>query len=216
MHQQLSTVAAELWGVDVDAEGIAFLRNQGFDHLIVGDVCNLDRIQELQGEVFDVIVASEVLEHLVNPGLFLTAVKNAMVPGRTELIVTVPNAFRVSTLIQLLRGIEYVHPDHNYWFSYATLTGLLKKTGFEIREVYVYSFESAQILPRRIGKFVKRDDSGIAPHVKKSRNRSAVWTQMLGYLRSLPRRLLVGALYRRTPFWADGIIVIATRPKNEA
>lgn len=144
LHQKLAEVSSELWGIDIDEDGISFLRSKGFNNLIVGDVCNLDKIPDLQEHIFDVIVASEIIEHLMNPGLFLEAVKKFMRPGHTELIVTVPNAFRLSTLIQLLHGVEYIHPDHNYWFSYATVTNLLKKAGFEIREVYVYSFEKNQ------------------------------------------------------------------------
>ena len=154
MHQKLARVTGELWGIDTDVDGVSFLRSQGFDNLIVGDVCNLNNIPELQRQHFDIIVASEIIEHLMNPGLFLEAVKNLMISGDTELIATVPNAFRVSTLLWLLRGVEYVHPDHNYWFSYHTVTNLLRKSGLAIHEVYVYSFE--KILPCRIGKFLGR------------------------------------------------------------
>jgi len=212
MHQKLAEVATELWGIDIDADGISFLRSQGFDNLVVGDVCNLDKIPELQGQRFDVIVASKIIEHLMNPGLFLNAVDKLMIPGHTELIVTVPNAFRVSTLIQLLHGVEYVHPDHNYWFSYATVTNLLKKAGFEIREVYVYSFQSTRIIPESVSKFLVRKNASLAPRRKAESFPSNVWTRAIGYLKSLPRRLIVQVLYRRTPFWGDGIIVIAMKP----
>ena len=214
MHQKLLKVAAELWGIDIDADGISFLRSRGFSNLLVGDVCNLDKIPELQGQRFDVIVASEIIEHLMNPGLSLEAVKNLMIPRHTQLIVTVPNAFRVSTLIHLLRGLEYVHRDHNYWFSYHTVTNLLRKGGFQVEEVYVYTFEPTTIFPHRISKsFVKR--AVIADVSLGSGARSLPsnrWIRAINYCKSAPRRLFVRLLYKTTPFWGDGIIVICRKP----
>jgi len=212
MHQKLAGVAGELWGVDIDEEGISFLRGQGFDNLVTGDICELDKIGGVQDRDFDVIVASEVVEHLLNPGLFLNSVKMIMAPRRTELIVTVPNAFRVGTLLSLLRGVEYVHPDHNYWFSYHTATNLLRKCGFDIAEVLVYSFQDAGLRSSRPagvranGSHGGEDEAGPQPGPAHLPRRA------LAYLRSLPRRLLVSALYRTSAFWGDGIIVVARVP----
>jgi len=196
MHQKLANVAAELWGIDIDVDGIAFLRSQGFENLIAADVCSADKLPALQGQRFDLIVASEIVEHLMNPGLFLKAIMNLMTPDHTELIMTVPNAFRLPTLIQLLHGVEYIHPDHNYWFSYVTATNLLKKAGFDIREVRVYSFS----LPR------------ILPHQKSSH--ATIWHRFVGYFKSMARQLVVAFLYKRTPFWGDGLIFLCRRPKG--
>ncbi len=213
MHQQLAAVAGELWGVDVDTEGISFLRGRGFKNLIVGDICELDRIDVLQEKNFDVIVASEVIEHLQNPGLFLNAVKAFMCSGKTELIVTVPNAFRIDTLLWLLRGVEYIHPDHNYWFSYHTATNLLRKSGLAINEVYAYSFQSTEILPRPF-KNLFTSNSGLETRRPENANISdgsvSFFKRASAYLCSLPKRLLVSFLYRRTAFWADGIIIMAS------
>jgi SAM-dependent methyltransferase len=216
MHQKLAAVTRELWGVDIDASGVSFLRSQGFDNVIVGDVCELDKIEPLQGRKFDVIVASEVIEHLQNPGLLLDTVKTVMTPGETELIVTVPNAFRVDTLIWLLRGVEYVHPDHNYWFSYLTATNLIRKGGFEIERVYVYSFQPLGVFPNVFGRFFKK--AGTGEIATKAANGPALPAPLLQrswmYFRSLPRRLLTSLLYRRTPFWGDGLIITARLSAN--
>jgi hypothetical protein len=32
----------------------------------------------------------------------------------------------------------------------------------------------------------------------------------LKYLKALPKRLLVSYLYSKTPFWGDGLIIVAT------
>ena len=218
LHQKLADVAHELWGVDIDAEGIAFLRSKGFDHLIQGDICELDKIQALQGQQFDIVVASEVMEHLQNPGLFLQAARTLMIPGHTELIITIPNAFRIDTLLWLLRGVEFVHPDHNYWFSYHTVTNLVRKNGFAVSEVYAYSFQSVGVLPGRVAKFFHRaGDDKIRPGqtATVSSTPSPFLRRVISYARSLPKRLVTSSLYRTTPFWGDGIIIVAQRNEDQ-
>jgi 2-polyprenyl-3-methyl-5-hydroxy-6-metoxy-1,4-benzoquinol methylase len=214
MHHRLASVASELWGVDVDVEGITFLRSKGFNNLIIGDVCELDKIDRLRGQTFEVIVTSEVIEHLQNPGLFLSAVQTLMTP-ETELIITVPNAFRLDTLTWLLRGVEFVHPDHNYWFSYHTITNLVQKSGFTLKDVYVYSFQYRTVLPAGIRRsFNHTGDKDVAKSegVAFASSVSVPFlNRLVNYFRSVPKRLLISFLYKRTPFWGDGIIVVAQR-----
>jgi hypothetical protein len=141
-----------------------------------------------------------------------------MKPGQTKLVVTVPNAFRLGTLLWLLRGIEYVHPDHNYWFSYLTITNLVKKNGFVIDKVFTYTFQKYNLIPgfikRRFsgGGFPKPGTVGAAtsqPIIKENKQQILPLKGTISFLRNLPMRLLLAWLYSRTPFWADGIVVIA-------
>jgi len=211
MHQKLSMVSSDLWGLDIDIAGIAFLQHKGFKKLMVGDVCHLNLVRSIEQEQFDVIIASEVVEHLQNPGLFFQSVQKAMVPGHTELIISVPNAFRISTLLWLLQGVEFIHPDHNYWFSYHTITNLIRKNGFCIQEVYVYAFQKGNILPNRIQKLFKDNHSKIKPTitVQELPSKHSMFQRGLMYFRSIPKRILISSLYKTTSFWGDGLIVIA-------
>jgi len=211
MHQKLKLVANELWGVDVNIEGITFLRSKGIDKLIVGDICDSNTFDPLRGLTFDVILVSEVVEHLENPGLFLDAVSILMMP-ETELIITVPNAFRIDTLLQLFRGIEYVHPDHNYWFSYHTLTTLVQKKGYRIGEFYVYSLQPYGLFPTFLRKSFKHDrvNTVTVPSVT-SQPPVALRDRIYKYLLSFPKRILATFLYKLTPFWGDGLIAIVHR-----
>ncbi len=211
MHQKLALVADELWGVDVNTEGIAFLQSKGINRLIAGDICDVNTFDPLRGMVFDIVLVSEVVEHLENPGLFLDAVSTLMTP-ETELIITVPNAFRVDTLLQLFRGIEYVHPDHNYWFSYHTLTTLVQKKGYRIGEFYVYSLQPYGLFPTSLRKSPKRDQvNAVTVPSAMSQPSAALGNRIYKYLLSLPKRVLVTLLYKLTPFWGDGLIAIVHR-----
>lgn len=218
LHQKLQAVATDLWGVDVNQEGIEFLQSKGFGQLFTSDVSDLHQIEALREQEFDLILAGEIVEHLLNPGLFFNSVAHLMKPGHTRLVVTVPCAFRVSTWLWLLRGVEFVHPDHNYWFSYLTLRNLLVKTGYTLETMYVYSFVLPSLLPRRLRQQVpaipKAGLSVAADGEQGGRAappRVSFFTKVTRRLTALPRMLLERTLLSFSPFFGDGLIAIAKR-----
>ena len=97
LHTRLMSVAKEVLGVDISAEGIKLLKEYGIDNLIVGNIEQLEQIEELNQQNFDIILLTEVLEHLNNPGLFLQGVKKLFSPD-TLMIITVPNGLRLTGL----------------------------------------------------------------------------------------------------------------------
>lgn len=200
LHQKLAPAARELWGVDIDEEGIAFLKSKGFDRLLVADMARPHPLPELMGEEFDLIVACEVLEHLDNPGLFLETVRGMMIPGKTELIVSVPNAFRYVNWRWMLRGVEYVHPAHKYWFSYSTIRALLGGAKLQVKDLFVYTLRDYGVVPRSVRMAGEKSPG--------SRRRRSLWRRGFGYLRRLPNMILVRWLMRRTPFFGDGLLLI--------
>src|SRR5688500_11995581 len=71
LHQGLQKVCSHVSGIDIDAEGIQILREQGYSGLSVGDICDPKTFAPYEAKDFDIVLASEVVEHLSNPGLFL-------------------------------------------------------------------------------------------------------------------------------------------------
>jgi len=215
LHQRLASVTSVLWGMDIDTEGISFLREHGFANLIVGDICYMNEVKELEDQTFDMILACEVVEHLMNPGLFLAAVKRLMEVDKTRLIVSVPNAFRIDTLVNLCHGYEYIHPDHNYWFSFVTLRNLLEKSCLTVESVYVYACQPAGVLPNCLKRLFHRSaqsptgakENGGQPIVPNTTQ--PFHSKLISYMQTLPRRIIVSWLFGRTPFWGDGIIMVA-------
>lgn len=220
MHQKLHKVSSILWGMDINVEGIKFLQEKGFQNLFVADATELHTVESWRDITFDVIVTSEVVEHLSNPGLFFESVKRIMKPGHTELIITVPNAFRIDTLLWLLKGIEFNHPDHNYWFSYLTISNLVRKNGLTLHEMYVYSFQSRLSGWKNIKEFTNPES--LTPSVtsetqvskRQSKLKGSLFRLIIGYMKTIPKRLLVSYLYRKTPFWGDGLIVVCGLDSN--
>jgi len=140
LHNQLESVAAELFGFDYDQEGIDMLAAHGSKNLYRADLEKLDEV-DLDTK-FDVIIAGEIIEHLNNPGLFLNGIQRFM-DAESELIITTINAYsalRFTTYA--LRGKggtnEPVHPDHVYYFSYRTLKLLVERAGLTVKDFYFY------------------------------------------------------------------------------
>ena len=139
LHMILRKFSTSLAGIDIDRSRRDLLPPDDENYqLHFGDVEDPATYAPLAGREFDVIVVGEILEHLNNPGLFLQAVRQVM-SDQTHLIVTVPNAFRYHNLGFAMKGIEMVHPDHNFWYSPTTIQTLLNRNGYDIEELLAYT-----------------------------------------------------------------------------
>lgn len=85
----------------------------------------------------DLIVCGEVIEHLGNPRQALERLLSQWPDA--ELIVTVPNAFCSAGAMHMVRGRENVNDDHVAWYSWHTMTVLLRKSGWRVKEVRWYN-----------------------------------------------------------------------------
>jgi 2-polyprenyl-3-methyl-5-hydroxy-6-metoxy-1,4-benzoquinol methylase len=216
LHQRLATVTRELWGTDVDAEGIRFLKDRGIDRVFAVDLSRDPPLPPFSAVSFDVILLGEVVEHLPNPGAMLAVLRALMKRGSTRLIVSVPNAYSLTALLSFARGVESVHPDHNFYFSRTTLRTLLAKSGLTVTEEYVYVFDVDYLPTWRLRDTRFFDGGGqLESHPVHSLAR-----RVLGRLRhrrpadmpaEIGRTLLSAVLYGRTPYWADGLVAVCVR-----
>lgn len=81
----------------------------------------------------NLVMASEVLEHLCNPGNFLRYLSSTY--PKIETYFTVPNV----GAYQIVDGCEMVNQDHVAWYSYTTICTLLDKYGYKIEEAFWYN-----------------------------------------------------------------------------
>jgi 2-polyprenyl-3-methyl-5-hydroxy-6-metoxy-1,4-benzoquinol methylase len=195
LHQKLNAVARDLWGSDINEDGLRFLKDRGYTQLALADASFIGENPDLQTQIFDIIVATELMEHLSNPGMFLDSLKQLMEPDQTHLIVSVPNAFRLRSLVYLLRRIEYVHPDHNYWYSSYTIMNLLKKHGYQVIETHMYM----------AGKMSLTSFNSLRTNLLHPLN-------LIGQIVRIPVTFLTRLFLRLFPYFADGVIVIAIFP----
>lgn len=84
-------------------------------------------------EDVEIVICSEMLEHLSNPGNFLRALKDTY-PERT-VYFTVPNAG--AYLVK--DGAEVVNSEHVCWYSYQTLLALLTRYHYKISAARWYN-----------------------------------------------------------------------------
>lgn len=140
LHFSLEKIASEICGFDYDQAGLDILSEHGSTNLHRADLENLGDVAV--DEKFDVIVAGEMIEHLNNPGLFLDGIKRFMAPD-AQLVLTTINAYCGMRFLQYgLRGKggrnEPVHPDHVAYYSYSTLSLLLKRHRLNVEDFYFY------------------------------------------------------------------------------
>lgn len=144
LHTQLVRVAAEVIGLDIDKEGIDTLSSlMPEQQFILHSAEESDQCTSLSEQRFDIIVATDVIEHISNIGLFLGAVCNKSQPGG-KLLITTPQAFAIKRmLIMMLTGYEYVHPDHIAYFSVSTLSRMLSRYQMEIDQVHMFQWSNS-------------------------------------------------------------------------
>jgi SAM-dependent methyltransferase len=121
---------AKKWvGIDINKEGVKFLRSQGFDVRVI----NAEKYFNLR-EKFDVILAEEVIEHLTNLPIFLRNVYRHL-KDNGLFIITTPNPISPSFFFQRLLGgkIRDVSINHHtFWSTHETLIELLRRYKFKV------------------------------------------------------------------------------------
>ena len=132
IHALLSRVSTCV-GVDNDAEGVRAFTEAGFDNLIVGDVQSLSR-EEIPLNSIDIVVASDVIEHLSNPGSMLESIHAASTP-ETCLLLTTPNAMGLPNFLRYSVDRWTDGADHVCSFNRDTLANLLGRHGWVIEEM---------------------------------------------------------------------------------
>ena len=141
LHVTLSSVARSIIGVDLSKQGIEMLQQHRPDWSLV---C-ADASTYTPQSPPEVVVLSEVLEHVENPGDLLRQVRR-WADLKPRLVITTPNGFALKGAIRAMVGREYAHPDHVVAFTTKTLTQLLERTGWHVESVAYYHVRSRRML----------------------------------------------------------------------
>jgi 2-polyprenyl-3-methyl-5-hydroxy-6-metoxy-1,4-benzoquinol methylase len=116
-------------GVETNPVAAARARERGcVVHL--GDMANMGTDD---GD-YDVVVLSNVLEHVIDPSAMLDGVLQRLTPGG-ELWISCPNAESTARRLFGRSWINWHPPFHLTHFTAGTLRSLLERTGFEVVEM---------------------------------------------------------------------------------
>ncbi|MBI4404658.1 MAG: methyltransferase domain-containing protein [Deltaproteobacteria bacterium] len=124
----------EVWGIDIDEEALGEAKQ--FCYRTIAADLNAFEPNLLQ-ESFDCIVASDVLEHLIDPRSLLEKLRPWLKPNGT-LVASIPNITHASLAMSLLRGQFDYKPSgladesHYRFFSEQSIYHLFESAGYFI------------------------------------------------------------------------------------
>jgi SAM-dependent methyltransferase len=125
----------EVVGVERD-EPSARSAERWLSKLVVADL-EADNWAAQVGQGFDVVLASDVIEHLREPSAVLRQAKLLMTPA-ADLVLSTPNIGHVGVIAQLLTGMFEYRPTgildntHLRFFTWSTLEAEINSLGFEV------------------------------------------------------------------------------------
>lgn len=147
----------------------------------------LKEVPELRERQFDVIHASEVIEHVEDPRAFLAELKTSLAPGGV-LVLTTPDADSLTESLTLVTLIACLSPGfHTIIFSEFSLKKLLAESGYSYIKVIKFGH---QLLAYASDKEFDVDlQIDIRPPMFQ-------YLDLLASQDSLPTRLAMGVSYR--------------------
>lgn len=118
--------------------------------IISGDLDKVETL-EIDGD-YDIIVAADILEHLVNPEYVLSKLKTHLKKGGL-LVVSLPNVANIYVRMSLLFGQFNYHSKglldktHLHFYTIKTASSMLSKTGWKIMDKNVTAMPLAIVFP---------------------------------------------------------------------
>jgi 2-polyprenyl-3-methyl-5-hydroxy-6-metoxy-1,4-benzoquinol methylase len=149
LHLKLINIASNLKGIDFSINGIQYLKsiNSRLD-LEFADITNVSIINTSNMH-FDVLLFSDVIEHLSNPGLALNNISKLMNKS-TILIITTPNSFSIKSFLRVIFRKELVHEDHTCYYSFPTLVKSLEIYSINVIKKFSYVGGGSSLLSKLI------------------------------------------------------------------
>jgi 2-polyprenyl-3-methyl-5-hydroxy-6-metoxy-1,4-benzoquinol methylase len=129
--------ASEYVGIELSSEAAA-IAAEHLSQVIVGNVETMD-LSELHGR-FDALIASEVLEHLIDPWSTLARLSRCLRPG-ARVFASSPNITHWKVVRQIAAG-HFIYEEegvfdrsHLRWFSPSSYAAMFEQAGFAVDSI---------------------------------------------------------------------------------
>jgi 2-polyprenyl-3-methyl-5-hydroxy-6-metoxy-1,4-benzoquinol methylase len=150
LHYQISQVAAELVGIDIDKASIDYAAKYGIS--ITEGNCECMQL----GHRFDLVVMSDVIEHLNAPGLALQTLMNHLNLGG-KILITTPNPTHYGLIARSLLGRSLnIYYDHVCCFFPEHIQALCIRFGYRLSAIYFFGNLDKRSLSTYIKSSVSR------------------------------------------------------------
>ncbi len=136
-------------GIDRDSEAIAESRSL-FRRVFQNDLNQIDQIP--LNEKYDIVLAADILQFLVDPSDFLSRLKKHLVKGGI-LVVSLPNMVNIQTRMRILFGQFPLHhrgileEQALHFYTLDSMRQLLVRAGWKVESSDVTSFPLTLVFP---------------------------------------------------------------------
>jgi hypothetical protein len=131
LHLQVKKVTKLLLGLDSSSITLDQYSKVTSDaNVVLGDITDHYPPEALDFNP-ELILLSEVLEHLANPAKAVDILYDSFNDG-THVLVTVPNYTGLDSMASSLHQTEGIHPDHHWYFSPYTICKLFDDKRFRL------------------------------------------------------------------------------------
>ncbi len=135
LHIQLQKITADLIGMDLNENAIGQYMSITKDEKVFKGDITLNYPVEVKAFQPELILISEVLEHLKDPYKAIDILYDSFQAG-TQVLITVPNYTAMDTMSASLNQTESIHPHHHWYFSPFTLRQLLDDKRFVLNRLH--------------------------------------------------------------------------------
>jgi len=165
LHEKLLKRASDVLGVDIDHYATELLRGKVGGQYLVLDVADAKDRSEAAKFKPDVVLASDVIEHVRDSASFLRGIAALMreAGNGAELILSTPNGLALKTMFNTMAGRESIHPDHVYVFTPASLARLVSDCGLSPSRWFFYHVGSDRGVRNRLLRAVSSAATGLRP-----------------------------------------------------
>lgn len=148
MTQRLIAEGFDVVGIDASQTGIDIAKRKHPDRFFLHDV-SADKLPDEVGDrPFDIVISTEVIEHLYAPRAYMALIRRTLQSRRGDVILSTPYHGYLKNVALAVSGKMDTHYSplwdggHIKFWSRKTLTALLEEFGFEVTE-----FQGAGRLP---------------------------------------------------------------------